>query len=203
MKTYEREGFTLIELLMTITIFAMVLAVLVAGLSSGARAWRSVRRHQERAAQIASAFEVLASDVRHAAPVLENVPALVERADDEDVLWLTRLPSKRDLRVLEGGVWSRVEHRMESQEGTVGARWVRRVQAFAGAGAFGEAEEETLLEGLRVLHFSYIYRGSHAAYWQEETRLPAAVVVDLAGVRGERQQKTVGLPLGMLADAGG
>ena len=197
-------GFTLIEMLLTLTLFGLVMGILVMGLRVGARSWRTVRLHQEKAATLGSAFRVLTTDLRSLGVVGEDTPALVETATESggECLTLTCLGVRREQRAGTGDVWRKVVYEVcegDSGEGEL----VRTTVPYAGSSPLvGREGEGAILSGLDAIRFDYLDgSGAEEKTWDSEN-VPGAITVTLDFSSGGSVQKTVWLPLGGLQPGG-
>jgi len=202
----QRTGFTLIELLVTLAVFTAVLTVLVEGLHSGIRAWRSIRTHQVRHAQIRILADKIGEDFRHVA-VIDDQPAIVETALEgggEKIAITTTFPRKRQRAGL-GWVWSRVEWTTAvDSEGT--AVLQRTVAPRSGAAAVGNKPvEETLLKHVKSARFDYVGEDGLSPTWNAEQGLPFAVLVTVQPESGPEVVIPAWVPGGALLrrDIGG
>lgn len=173
-----KKGFTLIEMLVTIAIFAAVFSVLTEGLYSGIRAWRSVRHHQVREAQLRILSEKVGSDFRHIVAMPE-APAIIETSQHsggEKITIVACVPRQRQRAGL-GWVWNRIEYAVSAGQGE-GMVLRRTVQAYAGARPVGrKPEEETVLDGVKSVQFDYLGPDGESAAWTSNDSLPLAVFV--------------------------
>lgn len=195
------SGFTMIEMLLTLTLFGLVMGTLVMGLRAGARSWKTVRLHQEKAAALESAFKVLTTDLRSLGVFGEDSPSIVETATEggAERLALTCLGSRREQRAGTGHVWREVLYEVREGESGEG-EFVRATVPYAGASPLaGREGEGVILDGLETVRFDYLDgSGSEEETWEDSDNSPGAVTVTFEFSSGGSVQKTVWLPLGSL-----
>ena len=172
----KRAGFTLIEILVTLAIFTAVLGVLVEGLHSGIRAWRSVRSHQVRQAEVDLMAATVMEDLRHV--VMGEEGGISESAVEgggEKLLIRTTVSRKRQ-RGGMGWVWNEVEFSTETGDGGE-KNLLRTVKRYAGKSMVGtEPVKETILTRIKSAEFDYVGPDGQSAAWESEDSLPLAVV---------------------------
>ncbi len=194
------QGFTLIELLVTLTIFALVFSALVAGLRSGTRAWRSVRRHQGRLAEETRAFRVIQEDLKHLAVVSEDIPALVEASEDEgsESLTITSLSPRFRQRAAAGSDWIQVQYTVDTDDAGA-SHLVRVAQPFVAFSPMRDAgAQEVLLSGVKGLRFDYGTPDGEVPAWEDPEKLPGSVTITIERDSGTSIAKSVWIPVGAL-----
>jgi len=197
------RGFTLIEILVTLAIFTAVLAVLVEGLHSGIRAWRSVRLHQVRQAEITLLADKITEDFRHllaptdAAPIAETTL----QTGGEKVRIATSIPRKRQ-RAGIGWVWNEIE--LATAVDDDGKKIFRRtVQPYAGKSLVGsEPTEETLLTNIKSAQFDYLGPDGQTPVWESRDTLPLAVIVRIQPETGPELVIPAWIPAASLKRSG-
>lgn len=194
-------GFTLIELLVTISLFAAAVGVLVVGLRAGIRSWRSVRNHQVSLAEFVRAFDRFSEDVRHATTAGKDIPVIQETSagENEDILSITTLGSRRMQRVGIKADWARVEYRVAALDEATGKGLVRSAQAMAGGGPVGPPQEETLLSDVDTLRFDYGTGQEVVPVWENGETVPMFIRITLQGPHRASVTRTVLLPAGAFA----
>lgn len=198
--TRRRGGFTLIEILVTVTISSLALAVLVAGLRSGARAYQSVLRHQALRAEEDAALSRMREDLRHVCRLSEDVPPLVGKAADGGgkVLRLTAVTPVAHLRAGLGGIWSEIEYRVGADARGEPALVREAIPYVAAGGILGDpGEPAVLLPGVTQVDFEFLTDGTFQESWSDPERPPSAVSVTLTRTEGAPLSLTVWLPGGM------
>ena len=197
------RGFTLIEILVTLAIFTAVLAVLVEGLHSGIRAWRSVRLHQVRQAELNVVAEKLTEDFRHllatsdAAPIAETA---LETGGEK--IRITTSISRKRQRAGIGWVWNEIE--LSTAVDDDGKKIFRRtVQPHAGTSVVGtEPVEETLLTNIKSAQFDYVGPDGQTPVWESRDTLPLAVLVRIQPETGPEFVIPAWIPAGSLKRSG-
>ncbi len=178
------RGFTLIEMMVTFALFGLVMSVLVVGLRTGANSWRSVCRHQAALAQREWALATLSRDVRGMSRVQKDKPPLKEVLRDagDEMLTLTTLCGRATQRAGIGSVWCEVTYALQEDQENSGQRLVRREQPYVAKTPLADETRETvLLENVHELRFDYLdANGNSVPTWDDNTRLPVAIVVTLA-----------------------
>ena len=198
-----RSGFTLIEILVTLAIFTAVLAVLVEGLHSGIRAWRSVRLHQIRQAELTVLAEKITEDFRHLLAAGDGSP-IAETALEtggEKIRIATSLSRKRQ-RAGVGWVWNEIE--LSTAVDDDGKKILRRtVQPHAGKSLVGaEPVEETLLTNIKSVQLDYLGPDGQTPVWESQDTLPLAVVVRIQPETGPELVIPAWIPAGSLKRSG-
>lgn len=181
--TRRARGFTLVEVTLALTLLAVMLAMLFAGLRLAARAWDSGSARSDRADQLALTTGFLRRELALAFPWRFRDASAVRLAFNgsaSDVKFVSMRPAD-----LGGGGLAFVSFQYEGASGPQGGRLVmRRSLAAAGDSDFSAvdaAEAFTLLEGIESLRFSYygaendIQAPAWSDTWQYPQRLPSHV----------------------------
>lgn len=198
------SGFTLIEILVTVAIFSLAVAVLAAGLRSGARAYRAVLAHQKNRAQDEQALARIREDFRHLCAVSEETPNLTETAESAggERLHFMALSSLTQQRAGLGAVWREVEYRIgEDSEGATGL--LREEQAFVAAALpLGDpVPPQLLVPGASLVEFAYVSSGDVSAQWTDPEGLPAALIITVTRDGAPPLKATVWAPGAMRGTA--
>ncbi|MCX5768872.1 MAG: prepilin-type N-terminal cleavage/methylation domain-containing protein, partial [Candidatus Hydrogenedentes bacterium] len=192
-------GFTLIEILVTLAIFTAVLAVLVEGLHSGIRAWKSVRLHQVRQAQLNLVVDKLTEDFRHLIALPDTTPIAETTLDTggEKVKIATSVPRKRQ-RAGIGWVWNEIE--ISTALDDTGAKILRRtIQPHVGTSLVGsEPTQETLLTNVKSAQFDYLGPDGQTPVWESKDSLPTAVLIRITPETGPEIVIPAWVPAGSL-----
>ena len=180
-------GFTLLEVVMALSLLAVMLAMLFAGLRSAARAWEAGSARGDRADQIALFATFVRRELSVAFPWRFKDAAAVRLAFDGDangVRFVSMRPSD-----IGGGGLAFVALQYEPGSGTGGGRLVMR-RAFADAAAadfkaLDEAEPFPLIEGVESARISYfgsendLESPTWRDAWQVPARLPTHVRLEV------------------------
>lgn len=174
------RGFTLIEMLVTLTLYSIVMSVLLVGLQSGIRGWRTLARHQAQNAELEKAMERLRTDFRHLYFASEELPALLEAESTvtADALSLTVLGPRLPQRAGRGAVWYRVDYTVRAAgEGAAPALFRRAVPCVTAVPNEAAATEELLLSDARGFSVSYATPDGNRDVWTDPKHLPTGVTV--------------------------
>jgi prepilin-type N-terminal cleavage/methylation domain-containing protein len=195
-------GFTLIEILVTLAIFTAVLGVLVDGLYSGIRAWRSVRSHQVRQAEFDVAAATVSEDLRHVRVGEGGAIGETSIEGGGEKLRVTTSVGRRRQRAGMGWVWNEVEYSTaKDEEGKT--ILLRKVQRYAGKSAVGtEPVEETLLTKIKSVQFDYIGPEGQVTVWESKDSLPLAVLFRIQPETGAEVAIPAWVPAGSLNRSG-
>ncbi|MDX9971977.1 MAG: prepilin-type N-terminal cleavage/methylation domain-containing protein [FCB group bacterium] len=194
------RGFTLIEMLVTLTLYGVVMSVLLAGLQTGIRGWRTLARHQAQSAEQMRAFERMRRDFRHLCPVTTALPALAEAesAGALDTVELCVLDTRLKQRAGLGAVWYRVSYSVRSpHEKMAPALYRRAAPCVAGVPDESRAVDELLVNDVRRFSVRYNTPAGFREEWNARNSLPFGVVVDLSVAGRPPAQMATLLPCGM------
>lgn len=193
----------MIEILVTLAIFTAVLGVLVEGLHSGIRAWRSVRLHQVRQAELNVVAERITEDFRHVvcAPDTMPIDETTLQSGGEKVRIITSVSRKRQ-RAGTGWVWNVIEFDTALDES--GTRIFRRtVEARAGTSVVGSKPAvETLLSNVKSVQFDYVGSEGATPVWESRDSLPASVLIRITPETGSEIVIPAWVPAGCLERSG-
>lgn len=176
MKHRSHTGFTLIEVTMALTLLAVMLGMLFAGLRTAARAWDSGSARAERADQLALSAGFVRRELASAFPWRFKDPLSVRLAfegDAEGVRFVSMRPAD-----LGGGGLAFVSFHFEPGSGSAGGRMLmRRALASAGEPDFTSLDASTpftVLDGVESIRFSYFGAESdtQAPTWSDRWRAP-------------------------------
>lgn len=175
-------GFTLVEVLVTLTIFALAVTTLIAGLRSGIAAWQGVRRHQEADALLLRAERTLREDFRAMARTVKEQPALTEAVADTggETITFTAIPSLAVQRAQQGSVWTTITYGVERSEDYDTLGLVRSEVPYVGSTPMEtELRKGAILANVESVRFSYYAQGEPSAEWDNGDALPQAVEVKI------------------------
>lgn len=183
-----QRGFTLLETVVALTLLAVMLAMLFAGLRTGVRAWESGTGRGDRADQALLAYSFLRKELSAAFPWRFKDPLAVRLAfagERETLRFVSMRPAD-----LGGGGLAFVAFAFEPGKGAQKAGRLVMQRAFAAA-AYTDfspvegAERFALLEGVTAARFEYFGAENDTAApawsdkWDARTRLPSHVRLHL------------------------
>lgn len=151
-------GFTLIETVVALTLLAVMLAMLFAGLRTGIRAWDSGSGRGDRADQVLLAWSFVRKELTAAFPWRLKDPLSVRLAfkgERERLRFVSMRPAE-----IGGGGLAFVSFEFEPPRGAGGSGRLVMRRSFAAAenrdfAPVDEAEKFALLEGVSVARFEY------------------------------------------------
>lgn len=176
MRRRARAGFTLVEVTLALTLLAVMLALLFAGLRTAARAWDAGSARADRADQVSLTATFLRRELSSAFPWRFKDSTTVRLAfegDAEGVRFVSMRPAD-----LGGGGLAFVSFRLERGAGREAGKLVmRRTLAAAGEADFTPLDGSkpfTVLEGVESVRFSYFgaENDASAPAWVEAWRFP-------------------------------
>lgn len=203
------RGFTLLETVVALTLLAVMLGMLFAGLRTGLRAWDAGLARAERADHLLLAVGFVRRELEAAFPWRLKDPMAVRLAflgEGERVRFVSSRPAQ-----LGAGGLAFVSFAFEpARGGERNGRLVMR-RAFAAANeadlaSLEEAQPFTLLEGVTAARFSYfgapndVTAPAWADAWQALQRMPSHVRVELE--LGERRLEPLVVALRLGEEAG-
>lgn len=179
----DSAGFTLVEVTLALTLLAVMLAMLFAGLRTAARAWDAGSARGDRADQVSLTATFLRRELASAFPWRfkdSTAMRLAFEGDAEGVRFVSMRPAD-----LGGGGLAFVSFRFERGSGReLGRVVMRRTLAAAAEADFGPLDGSkpfTVLEGVESVRFSYFGAENDAAapawadVWRFPQRLPTHV----------------------------
>ena len=169
-------GFTLVEVTMALTLLAVMLGMLFAGLRTAARAWDAGSARGDRADQLSLSTTFMRRELASAFPWRFKDSTAVRLAfegDGEGVRFVSMRPAD-----LGGGGLAFVSFRFEPGTGREPGRLVmRRTLAAAAEADFTSLDSSkpfTVLEGVESVRFSYFgaENDTNAPAWSDVWRFP-------------------------------
>lgn len=178
------RGFTLLETVIALTLLAVMLAMLFAGLRMGIRAWDAGSGRGDRADQALLTWSFVRKELTAAFPWRFKDPLAVKLAFRGERERL-RIVSMRPAEIGGGGL-AFVSFEFEPPRGTSEPGRLVMRRAFAAAGhtdfsAVETAEKFTILEGVSTVRFEYFGAENDATSpawsdrWEFPQRLPSHV----------------------------
>jgi len=188
------RGFTLLETVVALTLLAVMLGMLFAGLRTGIRAWDAGSGRGDRADQVLLAWSFVRKELTAAFPWRFKDPLAVKLAFKGERGTL-RFVSMRPAEIGGGGL-AFVSFEIEDSRGAERTGRIVMRRAFAAAehrdfSPLEEAEKFTLLEGVTEARFEYFGSENDATppswsdKWDFPQRLPTHVRLE-AKLGGER-----------------
>jgi prepilin-type N-terminal cleavage/methylation domain-containing protein len=182
-------GFTLIELLVTLSILAVVIAVIASCLSGGLRVWDLARTFNRQDSEIAIGLSLMERDIANAVPFSGGGFAGSERAVRFSCLARARssghTPREGDSA---GGlaIWT-TRYYVDPQSRTI-ARERSLAESQAGQGP--DSLREAVLTGVENATFSYqSLAGASSATWDSKTSMPSRVGLQLVLADGNDRRQ--------------
>ena len=199
------DGFTLLETVVALTLLAVMLAMLFAGLRTGIRAWDAGSGRGDRADQVLLTWSFVRKELTAAFPWRLKDPLAVRLAfkgERERLRFVSMRPAE-----IGGGGLAFVSFEFEPSRGTerTGRLVMRRSFAAAESRDFApvdEAEKFTLLEGVTAARFEYygaendITPPSWSDKWDHAQRLPTHVRLEVKLGEEKLPDMVVALRLG-------
>jgi general secretion pathway protein J len=209
MSRARAAGFTLLETVIALTLLAMMLGLLFAGLRMGVRAWDAGTGRGDRADQLLLTYSFVRKELSAAFPWRFKDPLAVRLAftgERERVRFVSMRPAE-----LGGGGLAFVSFEMQAPKAAerAGRLVMRRAPARQDAKDFGSvesAEAFTLSEGVTDLRFEYYGAENDTAKpawtdkWEFPQRLPSHVRLVMKS--GELELPEVVVALGIGEEAG-
>ncbi len=189
----------MIEMLVTLTMFALALSALVAGLRSGAATWRTVKRHGEESALLERAQAIVRDDLAHLKRGQDDEPAFAEEGSGtpRESLSFGRLATRSGQQFGARREWSRIVYLLLENESGQQADLVRKETPCVAKGALRGAEGETvLLPGVKSLRIDYWNGEEFVLAWDDAEKLPVQVQLTLERERGASLTFAGSSPLG-------
>lgn len=206
MRAYRASrGFTLLETLVALTLLAVMLTLLFAGLRTGIRAWDAGTGRGDRADQVLLAFSFVRKELTAAFPWRLKDPLSVKlafRGERERLRFVSMRPAE-----IGGGGLAFVSFEYEPGRGAQQSGRMLMRRTFAAAESrdlspVDEAEAFTILDGVTGARFEYFGAENDTAQpswsdrWEHPQRLPSHVRLALK-LRGlELPEMVVALRLG-------
>ena len=204
-----QRGFTLLETVVALTLLAVMLTMLFAGLRMGIRAWDAGTGRGDRADQVLLTASFVRKELTAAFPWRFKDPLAVKLAfkgERERLRFVSMRPAE-----IGGGGLAFVSFEFEPSRGaqTAGRLVMRRVFAAADLRDFAsvdEAEKFTLLEGVSAARFEYFGAENDTAppawseHWEFAQRLPSHVRLELK--LGETKLPALAVALRLGEEAG-
>ncbi len=193
-RVLSSKGFTLVELIAVMSILAVVTGVVVASFSAGMRVLEAATGFNRGDAEVAPGIEILQKDLMNSFAFY----SIDFEGDDSRISFATLAHGGEAGHEYER--ISRVEYFLDRNKEAL----VRRIAVFPPGIDSREAKEETIIDGLDFLKFSYFEPDSESGgqwveVWEDATNLPAAVQARIGfGTRGAgyefRWARRVGAP---------
>jgi general secretion pathway protein J len=199
-----KKGFTLIELLISVTILAILLAVVFGSLRIGARAWEKGEGDIEKHQRLRMVTEILYREISCAFPYETTESELdthrkfyVFEGESTSIKFVTTMPLKRKLGLSLLEIWVDEDRGLLIREKDALKTNILKEES-------GEESEENVLDA-QVAHMEFKYydlgEGEEEGEWveswnaKEKGRMPRAVKVELAFKGDEENTKELVIPL--------
>lgn len=170
----------MIEMLITLTLFGLVMSSLVVAMNTGVGSWRRIHANQSRYAAMDLAFEKFNLDVQHMARISDDIPTLVESAEENggERLIFTMLGDRHAQWNGHGSSWAEVEYRVVEDEATQSRNLIREMRPRVGPSSIvGAQMDETLLEHVATVQFDYLSRENTVPIWEDQNALPVGIKI--------------------------
>jgi general secretion pathway protein J len=171
------RGFTLLETVVALTLLAVMLAMLFAGLRTGIRAWDAGSARGDRADQVLLAWSFLRKELSSAFPWRLRDPLAVKiafKGERERIAFVSMRPAD-----IGGGGLAFVSFELEPARGAEASGRLVMRRAFAAAEhsdftPLNEAERFTILEGVSAARFEYFgaENDTNAPAWRDSWDVP-------------------------------
>jgi general secretion pathway protein J len=192
-KTSARAGFTLIEVMLSLSLFALLGAILYGAMSIGQAASQKGQASFEKNQHLRSVMDLLGSYMRSAYPFRASLqdPAIFYQGDEEELSFVSAYSI-----AMGGRGMAKIHVRWDRDSGGTGAlKLDEELPASAdGETSGGYRNSFVLREGISEFHFSYLdpqpEKDDWAEKWdgKEKRMLPRAVRLTFRGAGGPEIQ---------------